>query len=247
MKSTSSDDTGVHRVTNEPELLFEHRLLRRLRVGVGLSPGDLAAQLHCGASQIAAAESGRAIPCGQLRAALEEWMAERLATSAVPSRASTDGRGSAPDAIRQDGAERFVRCAEELDGARAVSRARTMRDTRERALDQAMHLIGRAYVRADDLWFERLSARLEGDRVRADHAGASAALMYRLAANEAKALAEQLAAIASLADDRSRQKAGPTEWTASGAPPGTSLVRHPRPRRRERNASDRSACQHNLP
>jgi transcriptional regulator with XRE-family HTH domain len=233
MKSTSSDDTGVHRVTNRRELVFEHGLLRRLRLGLGLPLSDLAKQLHCSSSQLAAVEAGRVVPFGQLRAALEEWIGEHLAP--VDSRQPSAARGTPSGVLVKSSfsAGSFDRCATEVGTALAVSRARTLRDTRERALDLALQQVGEAYVRANDRWFERVRARIDGDGVRAQTMGASSALMYRVAARHAWALAEQLAAAALLADDRERRPADPPDepLPVRGRAAGWS---HPSPCRRVR-------------
>lgn len=229
---------------NGREPLFEHSLLRRLRVGAGLSINQLAELLHCRADQVADVEDGRSVPTPSLRAVLEEWMTERLAPAIdqrTVQRVADASRPGMP-ATRGNVDGPLRRCAVETEAASAVSRARKLRDTRERALDEAMQLAGEAYGRANDLWFDRNRARVEGDVVRADKAGASAALMYAIAARHASAVAAQLAAAARLAHQPDHQlAAGGGTRTAPGSPQRTTLVARPMPSRSEHIASAHQA------
>ncbi len=206
-------------MANPPDAPFERKLLRSLRLSAGHTLTTLADEVHCDSTELNAVESGRTVPAGLLRASLEEWLCAAAADR--PSRSAREGTA-------------FGRCAHDVDVACALSQLRRLRESREQALDDLLHRIAAAYCRANDHWFEHARARALGDTAASDVARRSAARMYRVAARNAAALAEQLAATARLAaDDRFPSAALGGRWTALG-PPQPSRLGSPREIQRRR-------------
>lgn len=190
-------------MANPPDAPFERKLLRSLRLSAGHTLTRLADEVHCDSTDLDAVECGRTVPAALLRARLEEWMCAAAADR--PSRSARERTA-------------FRRCAHDVDVACALSQLRRLRESREQALDDLVHRIAAAYCRANDHWFEHARSRALGDHPAGDLARRSAARIYRVAARNAAALAEQLAATSLAADDRFTSDALDGRWTAFGLP-----------------------------